>query len=297
MTLEQKLRENLEAAANALAVPEPRGAPLRTEPRSWARGLGVALTGAAAVLVLGIPALLLWQDGSEPGVSPATSVTSPTTTVTSTPTSTAAPATTQPTESATEVFLSAYMAGDHEFVLFAERVDGEDPPLATVTLRVYPVGASEPTAEAFVGTAEGFFWNVVTAPDGVCHLSAEPVGEVIDVTVELRYSASIGCAETFMFQLADGELTPREQTPEDVARRFMAAWREGEVETMSRLADPEAVSAAEEIGAPADPMFETCEGAAGSVYCTWQDGDSRLTIRVATQLRASVLEVRSDPSG
>lgn len=302
MSIEQKLRDNLEAAADALIVPEPRRSPAPTHAPHWRHGLRFALAGAAAVLALAIPALILWSGGS-----PSYDVGAPTTDSpavvgsTGQVTTLPEPSTTPSTDTTTPVEERAALAeitvGDYELALTAERADEDevDPPTATVTLRATPVGADRATDEIVVGTYAGFFWHPVTGSEAVCEFSAEPTADGADVEVQILLSPSLGCSQPFEFVLTSGELSPGEQAPEDVALAFVSAWQAGDEELMSELSDPNATGQAGDLPRPIDPVYSYCEGAAGSTYCTFEDNGGELVVRVRNEPPARVIELIFEP--
>jgi hypothetical protein len=299
VSLEQKLRDNLEAAANGLVVPDPNQAPLPSEKRRWGHGLGFALAGAAAVVALAIPALVLWSgDSRSEGSAPASADPEPARTSEST-----RPSTTSTTLGRDETTLpavpretmAAMTAADHELALVVDRVDDEEPPTATVTLQVTPLGESEPTDEKVVGAPGAFFWFTVTGADAVCDFTAEPTPDGAEVTVEILLSASLGCSEVYVFELNAGELSASPGSPDALARQFVTAWQNGDRETMGELADSEVMDVIADVSSPKEPMFSYCEGAAGSLYCTFEDVDRELVIRVATEPPSAVTEVISVP--
>jgi hypothetical protein len=68
----------------------------------------------------------------------------------------------------------------------------------------------------------------------------------------------------------------------DVGRQFVEGWIAGDDDLMAASGTPEAVEAAmaAEDSAGLDWAFSTCEGAAGTVYCTWGSAGSELVIGV-----------------
>jgi hypothetical protein len=303
MSVEQKLRDNLKAAADALVVPQPRPAPLSHRATSRKRGPLFALAGAAAVLALALPALVLWSgsgsssEPSSPGTDPSimagttdvpeTSV--PTTTTQLTPSTTlAAPAIVGATATLGEIIVD-----DYSLVLVATQVDDEDPPTATVILQTDATGGSEPLDEIVVGPPAGFFWYSVTGEGGVCEFAADQTEDGVQVIVQPLLSPSLGCSEPYNFLLDGGDLTPNVETPEGVAQQFAFSWVVGDEETMADLADPAALAQAREMSIPAEPTFSYCEGAAGSVYCTFEVLGGELVIRVRSERPAQVVEVFS----
>ena len=303
MRVEEKLRDNLKAAADALVVPEPKTAPLPgRSATSWWRGPGFALAGAAAVLALALPALILWSGGGSssetgtPATDPSTMVdsidVSPTSSPTTTPTTTST--TTQaPDPGGTTVTLDELTINSHILSLLATLADDEEMPTATVLLQVTPPGGVEPSDEIVVGTPAGFFWHPVSGEGAVCEFSADETDNGVEVTVQILVTPSIGCSEAYGFVLDGEDLTPDIETPEGVAQQFVVSWVAGDEETMSDLADPGALSQAREMSTPAEPLYSYCEGAAGSVYCTFEVVRGELVIRVQTEPPSRVIEVIS----
>jgi hypothetical protein len=300
MSIEQKLRDNLEAAADALIVPEPRRSPAPTEAPPWRHGLRFALAGAAAVLALAIPALILWSGGSPssdvgPPTTDSPAVVGSTDQVTTLPEPSTTPSTNTTTPAETQATLGEITVGDYELALTAERVDEEDPPIATIRLQATPVGADRATDEIVVGTYAGFFWHPVTGSEAVCEFAAEPTADGADVEVQILLSASLGCSQPFAFVLTSGELSPGEQAPEDVALAFVSAWQAGDEELMSELSDPDAEELTADLPRPSDPVYSYCEGAAGSIYCTFEDEGGELVVRVRNEPPARVIELIFEP--
>lgn len=83
-------------------------------------------------------------------------------------------------------------------------------------------------------------------------------------------------------RLATG-FTFAELTSQEVAQEFLDAWRAGSEEALLAISGPEATAAAVALAAQANGAwsFDRCEGAAGSLFCTWRRGTSTLVIRVA----------------
>lgn len=295
MSLEQKLRDNLKTAADALVVPEPDRTSSRSHAPGWKRGFGVAAIGAAAVLALALPALVM-SSGEVPledASTPSTVRENAASSAIETPSSTlGAPTTLPPFE---EITLGEITVDDYLLVLTAIPVDGEEPPPATVTLQATRIGATEPTDDVVVGNAGGFFWNVLTGSDAVCDLSAEPTTDGAEVAVQILASQSVGCLDTFSFDLVSGQLFPAEQAPDETARQFVASWQFGQGEMMAKLAEPEAVRQADGLDTPVDPVFSYCEGAAGSTYCTFEVEGGELVARVRNDPPAKVIELNFVP--
>lgn len=78
------------------------------------------------------------------------------------------------------------------------------------------------------------------------------------------------------------EPEPEPQSAEEVARAFVDAWRAGDDDALAELGEPDAVAAAHAAAAAADAgwTFERCEGAAGSVYCSWTSAEGTAVVRV-----------------
>jgi hypothetical protein len=246
MNLERELRENLQAAAEALVVPDPRmAAAPRTAP-TWAKGLKYALAGAMTVAVLAVPALLWFQGDGGNDVAVATSapqpITKQTEAVTTVPPtiSTIVPATTIPPEGVATI--ETIEAGEYTLALVARRLDVEEPPTATVLLQALPVDGGEPIDQTTVGDAAGFFWHTVSETGAVCDFSATPAADGVDVTVQLLLTPSLGCSELFLFELKDDTFSYVGESAEDVAHRFMAAWNAGDQRAMSERADDDVLA-------------------------------------------------------
>ena len=298
MSLEQKLRDNLKTAADALIVPEPDRAPSPSHRPVWKRGISVAAIGAAAVVALALPALVLWS-----GEVPVEEGGTPTTAIGASPDSTVPE--TAPPEVSTTLWsetsvpvervekLDEFTTDDYLFVLTGSRNDEEEPPTATVTLQVTRVGGTEPLDEVVVGAANEFFWFTVTGPDAACEFSADTTAEDAKVTVQMLLGPSLGCSDVYQFDLSAGELSPVELAPDEVARQFVAVWEFGDAEMMSKLAEPEAIRQTDSLATPVDPVFSYCEGAAGSTYCTFEVQGGELVVRVKNDQPSRVMELIS----
>lgn len=300
MSIEQKLRDNLKAAADGLIVPQPKVKPLPRRVPTWRHGLGYALAAAAAVLALAVPALILWSGGGSsdvgtpatepPAVTESTAVPSTSAPTTTTPATTSTTVKT-PDSSGTVATMDEVTFNDYTLTLTATLVDETEPQTATVSLQATPVEGSEPTDEAVVGTPAGFFWHTVTGEGAVCEFSADQTDDGAQVTVQILQGPSLGCSDPYRFLLVDGELVPDLEAPEDVAQQFVASWQAADEETMADLATADAMSQAQEMSAPTEPVFSYCEGTAGSAYCTFEDAEGELVIRVQTQPPVQVIEV------
>jgi hypothetical protein len=296
MSLEQKLRDNLEAAGRALIVPETKRAPLPKPARGWSHGLRFALAGAATVVVLAVPALILLSGGTSPddrgaSITPSTGDVESTGGDTSLPPTSATlkPDTTIIVES--QVVIDEITFGDYRLTLTASRLDEEEPPTATVSMRVTSKDDGEIIDEAVVGSPAGFFWFTLTGSDAVCEFKSELAPEGAEVSVQLLLSPSLGCSEQYRFGLSAGELTPAPQSPDEVARQFVGAWEAGDQELMSELAEAQAMTQVEVVPVPVKPMFSHCEGAAGSSYCTFEVSGGELVVRVRNEPPGLVTEL------
>ena len=293
MRLEQELRDNLKAAAAAVTVPEPRRAPSPKTPPGWRRPLAFAAGAVAAVALIGIPALIISLAPSGTTLAPfgATSVESTMRDTVPSPTTTVV--------DLDRVVMADEPSGDHRLLLVAERDTTEvDPPLATVRLSV-PGAGGEGGVEVVVGEPGSFFWNTVSEPGGVCQLSALSIDGGVRVVAQILLSASAGCSEPYLFDLveAEGSLSPVNLTAEDMAQIFVKAWLSGSQQAMESMAGPEALAQAEAIEVEAMSGEGVCEGAAGSLYCTWEIPEGRLTVRVSNAgFPPRVEEVRLEPA-
>ncbi len=294
MSLEQKLRDNLGVAANSLVVPEARRMPVRSRGTGWRRRAGYAISGAVAALVLVIvPALLLGRP--EPsGVDPVTPVAGP---ATDTVVDTTAEQHVAPTASAPvttigfeeESVLGEASTPTHLFTVKAGRTEETEPSTAVVTLGVSTLDG-ETVDQIVVGEPSGFFWHSVTEPGGLCLLSASATPDGASVGVQLLLSSSMGCSEPPLFELGGGSLRPKDTTPEDVARLFVEAWQQGATAAFAGLATPEAADQAAALPRPVEMGFSGCEGAAGSVYCTWEGAGEALVVQVTSLEPMPVVE-------
>ena len=163
-------------------------------------------------------------------------------------------------------------------------------------MRVTSKADGEITDEAVVGSPGGFFWFTLTGSEAVCEFRSElnPDGAA-EVSVQLLLSPSLGCSDPYPFALSAGELTPAPQSPDEVARQFVAAWEAGDQEMMSVLADSQAMAQTEVVPVPVKPMFSYCEGAAGSTYCTFEVSGGELVVRVRNEPPGRVTELISVP--
>jgi hypothetical protein len=286
MSIEQRIRENLKAAAGELIVPEQPEGTTVTAPRRRRSGVWFAAAGMAAALALAIPVLAGWFTSPEPEPS-AGPTTAPTVNETAPPTTSPDPA---------QVTLGETTVGDYVIFLGVERVDGEKPPTATVTLEAMQVGAGEPSDEITVGAPGGFFWNTVTGPDSVCEFAAEPTRTGAQITVAVLLSPSIGCSDTYQFSLdaETGSLRPGADSAEAASALFVEAWVSDDQDLLEALALPEVVDQVNGLPAPVAPVLDSCEGAAGSLYCTYQGEAGQIIIRVSNLPPYQITEVRTD---
>lgn len=299
MDLEKRVRDNLNAAAEALTVPEPNaGVVAKARPRRASR-LTVVLAGAAAVTALVAVPVILMNLGGPDVASPLTSVGSTTTIVTTTtmPTTTTADSPGS-TLGSYGLILEDTGDGDVRMVIAAERIDVEDPPTATIRLLALPAEGDEPLGEAVVGDPGGFFWNSVVGPAGVCTSDFSSTTEAVRLTFQIRLSASLGCSAPYAFEVRDDALSEVQPSAEAVANLFMSVWSGPDQTMMTSLASPDAVEQANALGTPTRPVLTGCEGAAGSVYCTWADDGRDLIVRVDNVDQPPiVVEVRENPQG
>jgi hypothetical protein len=84
-----------------------------------------------------------------------------------------------------------------------------------------------------------------------------------------------------VFELSGNPLAARAAEAVDVATLFVEGWLHGSDLAMEALATPEAAVQAGGIE-PFDVVFQQCEGAAGSLYCTWEGDGSSIVVRVST---------------
>lgn len=280
MDFEQRVRDNLATAAENLVVPEPSGEIVTIRSRYRTSRVGVALAGAAVVVaIVAVPVLLFDRAGSEPA-GPISTV-GIATTSTSEPPATTTSTTPGQTLGSYGLTLLDTSDGDTRFVFAAEKGDSEDPPTATISLLALPDGGDEPLGVLVVGDPGEFFWNSVIEPDGICTTDITSTPEAARITFQVRLSSSLGCTAPYAYEVRDGILSEVPATAEEVANLFMSVWSAGaEQTTMSTLASPDAIQQANALGAPSSPRLTGCDGAAGSVYCTWQDGGQDILVRV-----------------
>lgn len=282
MSLEQLLRENLQAAATALEVPPAKREPIAREAKPWRQRIAFAGAGALAILALLVPVFLMGRP--QPlDVEP----TSPLSATTLPAPFTAAEATAVPTTSAPPttavgsdvITLGSTSTEGHIYTVTAEKSDDGEMPMATVTVMASgPGGAS---SEVVVGEASSFFWHSVTGEGGLCMLTATSGAEAESVGIQVLLSPSLGCSEPYFFSLTGEELAPQDAEPEDVARLFFDAWLQGADQAIVVLATPEAANQAAAMTPAGQAAFSACEGAAGSLYCTWEAVGPEYVVRVS----------------
>lgn len=285
MSIEQRIRHNLKAAAGELVVPDPMTVATKASPGRGRSGLWFAVAGVAAALALAIPILAGWFSAPEPqpSATPATSSTVPGTTPPST------------SQNPAQETLGETTVGDFVLTLNADRVGSEKPPTATVTLVATPIEGGEPTSQLTVGDAGGFFWHTVSGPDGVCGFVAGSIVAGTEIGVSILLSPSIGCSDIYRFTLDEtGELAPGPEDAEAVTTLFVQAWVVGAEALLEALASPEVVDQVGQLPAPVNPVLDSCEGAAGSLYCTFQDDAGHFIVRVSNMAPYQVTEVRTD---
>lgn len=83
---------------------------------------------------------------------------------------------------------------------------------------------------------------------------------------------------------------------QDYATAAFDAWVAGDTALLDRLVVDEALETLDLADPSADWQFQRCEGAAGSVYCTWESEEAMLTFRVGSEAVAggeedAILEV------
>lgn len=303
MSLEQQLREDLSTAADLLVVPPPRVAPSVRKRRQWPTRLAFAGAGALAALALIILPVILRSPGdpSDPGAAVAPPVSPSDTSVStfSAPSTSLPPATTLASAEGPDAVLGETAADGFQVELVAEKTGDADMPTASLFLKTIDEEGA-PVSQVGVGDASGFFWHSVTAEQGVCMFTVLDSGTGVIVAVQPLLSASLGCSDPYLFEMIGGRLVPREPAPEDVARLFVEAWQGEAPRALGLLATPEAVDQAAEIGPPEGLVLRACEGAAGTVYCSFavldRDG-SLVVVAVASQPTPEVSRVTVQNGG
>ncbi|HWL48436.1 MAG TPA: RNA polymerase sigma factor [Acidimicrobiia bacterium] len=169
---------------------------------------------------------------------------------------------------------------EYLYTVAAEKTGDGEMPTANVTLTATGAGGS--SSEAAVGEESSFFWRSVTGEGGLCLLSATSAGGAESVGVQVLLSPSLGCSEPYFFSLTGEELAPKDAEHEDVARLFFDAWLQGADPAIAVLATPEAANQAAAMTPNGQPTFSSCEGAAGSLYCTWEAAGPVYLVRVSS---------------
>lgn len=79
--------------------------------------------------------------------------------------------------------------------------------------------------------------------------------------------------------------TPLPRNAQDYAMAALEAWMAGDQVMLARLVNDAARQRLDEgsLDPAADWVFQACEGAAGSTFCTWEGPDGTLTFRVANE--------------
>jgi hypothetical protein len=71
--------------------------------------------------------------------------------------------------------------------------------------------------------------------------------------------------------------------PQAYGQAFVTAWVDQDRARAARLGTATAVNAAFASTVKTAPVFKTCEGAAGSSYCTWEGDEYTMTVRVLNE--------------
>jgi hypothetical protein len=177
--------------------------------------------------------------------------------------------------------------------------DGESvPPTSTLVLLASDRETGETVSEVTIAEPGMFFWNTVTGPGPICSLDATSSPKGDRVAIQVLLSPSLGCSDVYVFEHAEAVLAPVETSAEDVAQLFVEAWRQQSDSALASLASEAIVKQVSEVDLVAAPTLIGCEGAAGSVYCTWEADIGDLTVRVSNlEPPPVVLEVTVDPAG
>lgn len=283
MSIEQMLRENLEAAAEAIVVPPAKEMPAPRALPIWRRPLVFAAAGALAVLGLSVPIFLMagpfMDDPQEPAATfAAPATTSPTTTVPIVVSTTSAPFVGGSTEEE-GVAIGELDRDTHHYRIIAVPGDEEEAPTATATLVVDSAG--EELARAVIGEPSAFFWHSISEPGGLCLLTTWDDGGQEVIGVQILLSPSLGCSDPYVYEFSGETLVARPAEAADIANMFVEAWRQGSDAALEILATPEAAAQAAAIEPPEVASQAQCEGAAGSIYCTWQVDGGEMVVRVS----------------
>ena len=293
MSLDQELRENLAAAAEAIVVPPARRAPMESQEVGWARRIVFAAAGAMAVLALIIvPALLVGPPPDDGGTEPTGPVedTTPHLLDETVPEAFTGPEGPLPSTTAAPGgeprIIGETATGTHRFTVSAVQTGEDDMPTATLTMNAAPRDARDDVIdELMIGDASMFFWHSVTGTDGLCLLSSSEAESGDSVAVLVLLSPSLGCSEPYLYELSGGTITAKEVSPPDVAHLFVEAWQSGLVPAIETLATPEASVQAADLGAPAEATFNSCvdvaEDGRGTMECTWETAGATLVVLVS----------------
>ena len=308
MSLDQELRENLDAAAEAIVVPPARRAPMEPQGVGWARRVVFAAASAFAVLALIIvPALVMGPPLDDVGTDPTGPVedTTPDLLGETVPETFTGPET---TSSSTTVapggeprVIGETATGNHRFTVSAVQTGGDDMPTANLALSATPSEAADDVIDGVViGDASMFFWHTVTGPDGLCLLSSSEAESGDSVAVLVLLSPSLGCSEPYIYELSGETITPKEVSPPDIANLFVEAWQSGSVPAIESLATAEASIRADDLAAPAEATFNSCvdvaEDGRGTVECTWETAGATLVVLVAgVEPMPAVIDVAYSP--
>ena len=293
MSLEQMLRENLDAAAEAIVVPPARRVPLESAGIGWARRVAFATAGATAVLALIlVPALVVGPPPDDSETEPTGSVedTAPdlleetVPEIFSGPTTTLDGTTTAPDGDPRVIGETA--TGTHRFTVSAAQTGEDDMPTASLSVNATPADTPDDVIdEIMIGDASMFFWHSVTGSDGLCLLSSSEAETGDSVAVLVLLSPSLGCSEPYAYELIGEALTAKDISAPDIASLFVEAWQGVSVPAIETLATPEVAVRVADMAAPAEATFNSCEDLAaagtGIVECTWETTGGTLVVAVS----------------
>ncbi|MGH8951660.1 MAG: hypothetical protein ACRDX9_09565 [Acidimicrobiia bacterium] len=301
MSLEQMLRENLDAAAEAIVVPPARRAPLESPGIGWARRLAFATAGAMAVLALIlVPALVVGPPPDDPATEPTGPVqdTAPDLLEETVPETFSGPTTTLAgTTTALDGdprVIGETATGAHRFTVSAAQTGEDDMPTASLSVNATPAETPDDVIdEIMVGDASMFFWHSVTGSDGLCLLSSSEAETGDSVAILVLLSPSLGCSEPYVYELTGETLTPKDISASDIADLFVEAWQSGSVPAIETLATPEAAGQVADMAAPAEATFNSCvdgaEAGRGIAECTWETTGGTLVVAVSGNEPAPVV--------
>ncbi len=147
------------------------------------------------------------------------------------------------------------------------------------------------TFTAGVTECEGLDRVVVTETTEVVRLTVytatRPPADRVCIEIARTYATEVVLGQPLGGRaVVDGSRSPVDaaaSSAEEVARAAFTAWRTGDDATLRSLATPEAADAAIAARAVGGDgwSFARCDGAAGSLYCTWTRGAQVLTERVS----------------